>query len=55
MGWREVTAMLLTYRVSAEEVVTREQADLIQIAFRCLYAELVHTRVEKKQVGTSLY
>ena len=33
-GWREETAMLLTYRVSNEEVVTREQADLIQIGFR---------------------
>ena len=49
-GWRETTAMLLTYRVTDAEVVTREQADLIQIGFRCLYAELVHARVDKKQV-----
>ena len=45
----ETTAMLLTYRVTDEEVVTREQADLIQIGCRCLYAELVHAHVDKKQ------
>ena len=43
--------MLTVYRIDDEEVVTREQADLIDIGFRCLYAELVHARVEKSQVS----
>ena len=49
-GWDEVTAMLVTFRVTDEDVVTREQADLIMIGLRCLYAELVHTRAEKQTV-----
>ena len=49
-GWDEITAMLTTFRISDSEVVTREQADLIVIGLRCLYAELVHARVEHKAV-----
>ena len=48
--WGADTAMVITFRVSDTTVVETEQADLIFVAWRCLYAELVHARVEKTRV-----
>jgi hypothetical protein len=42
--------MFITFRLTEKTVVGRDYADLIFIAWRCLYAELVHARVEKKPV-----
>jgi hypothetical protein len=48
--WGADTTMVITFRVSDTEVVDTEQADLIFLAWRCLYAELVHARIEKARV-----
>ena len=48
--WDELTAMLVTGALTDTTVMPREQYDILVIAWRCLYAELVHARVEKKPV-----
>ena len=42
----EINAMLITFRVTDTTVVGREQATIIEIGWRCLYAALVRTRVD---------
>jgi hypothetical protein len=42
----EVEAMLVTYRLARDRVVNREQASIIDMAWRCLYAEIVRARVD---------
>ena len=42
----EVNAMLTTFRVTDTTVVGREQASVIEMGWRCLYAALVRTRVD---------
>ena len=43
---REVEAMLITYRLTKDKVVNKEQASIIDMAWRCLYAEIVRARVD---------
>ena len=43
---REVEAMLITYRLTKDKVVNEEQASIIVLAWRCLYAEIVKARVD---------
>ena len=38
--------MLTTFRVTDTTVVGREQASVIEMGWRCLYAALVRTRVD---------
>ena len=42
----EINAMLITFRVTDTTVVGREQASIIEMGWRCLYAALVRTRVD---------
>ena len=42
----EVEAMLITYRLARDKVVNKEQASIIDMAWRCLYAEIVKARVD---------
>jgi hypothetical protein len=46
--------MIITFRQSDEEVIEREQVDILFIGrCWCLYAGIVHARVEKKSVQLS--
>ena len=42
--------MLITYRLARDRVVNREQASIIDMAWRCLYAEIVRARVDGAHV-----
>jgi hypothetical protein len=46
----EIEAMLVTYRLARDRVVNKEQASIIDIAWRCLYAEIVRARVDNALV-----
>ena len=48
--WDGVTAYLITLAITDTTVATREQAALVVLGWRCLYAELVGARVEDKSV-----
>ena len=49
--WDGVTAYLITLAITDTTVATSEQAALVILGWRCLYAELVAARVEGKSVS----
>ena len=45
---REVEAMLITctHRLTKDKVINKEQASIIDMTWRCLYAKIVRARVD---------
>ena len=50
LEWDLVTRMLVTGTLTDTTVVDRDQFDMLLMAWRCLYAEIVHAHVERVNI-----